>query len=567
MPPRKSARLAQAADEPPAPAPQQQQKRKREDDSDDEESKRMKPDDEAFSPQDNDSEEEFQPRRGRARAQRAQLMKKDDLSVTGAGLQETRSDLLIHRDRKLSYKERVHNAFRDLKLYDRSVAPLPDTTRSHVHALFDPPASIQKKEWHLRRGMKKGKVLISDASRVWILIGKASTTGDDKVTLEVQRKRTKDDQTSVQFTVNAPKHVGFAGSNILQEQVGIYLENFMNNWPHAVPTSQAVRRMIADAALAKAAPSSLELYAPVWNTADGWKMSIKYFDEDSGTNEALKVMRYKGMNLSPALPQIPNHVNFITQLQSEPGRPWKTLDKSTEGGKTTWSSMLPSDLTKSTVWKKNKTSPPKDLGPLKDTEHFLKFLQFKLHGMIAGKEKLRRLVQHYERMYTTTVAKATTKGYVRLGTGLYRLGHDKKKRLFNIWAGGFLQKELGAKRAQIPHVSLRHHDLAWFVPVFEAGNRVFVDTGDAAEVWLATAEMVDDLNEQIRQGLPPPGRCSCTGNMKSDICHPCGKCLRLILCLNRRRNQDGVWVCETCFQQTAQDTPLVKMKVAASTLR
>lgn len=71
--------------------------------------------------------------------------------------------------------------------------------------------------------------------------------------------------------------------------------------------------------------------------------------------------------------------------------------------------------------------------------------------------------------------------------------------------------------------------------------KVFIDTCDIVESYLAAAEAADMVNEAIAAGDPPDTSCFCTDAMKQSEMHPCGNCLEISLCSSLLSTAERRW--------------------------
>ncbi|KAI8156745.1 hypothetical protein K4K49_007611 [Colletotrichum sp. SAR 10_70] len=100
---------------------------------------------------------------------------------------------------------------------------------------------------------------------------------------------------------------------------------------------------------------------------------------------------------------------------------------------------------------------------------------------------------------------------------------------------------------KLPDLIIRSTNRSWGRPAEQAIIQTWLDTGSVAEAWIRGAEIVDELNQAIRDGEPPPNLCNCTPEVADLVCHPCAGCGRIQLCQSLVQSRyDGQRVCGPC---------------------
>lgn len=98
-----------------------------------------------------------------------------------------------------------------------------------------------------------------------------------------------------------------------------------------------------------------------------------------------------------------------------------------------------------------------------------------------------------------------------------------------------------------PKVRINSLSKLRLVPAVDAMTQEWLTTGNIVEALQTLARVSDNVNSAIAAGEPPQNECECSESMSAREMHPCGSCLKQVLCARLRYDMIGVRVCSYCM--------------------
>ncbi|KAK5708912.1 hypothetical protein LTR17_020240 [Elasticomyces elasticus] len=429
---------------------------------------------------------------------------------------------------------------RELKLLEldkRTVEPLLNPERANLSALFDALPESAKKVWTVQRYVRARKGLVVGSVRV------VTTSRGASKQIRLDRAKSKKSE-SWEIPADGLDFEDLA----VVDQISEMLENFMNRWSGPLspfgPLSKAIKMRVT-AALVGALQGTMELTSPWFNGKEMY-LSITYYDPESGTMKT-RQLNHEAPCVASRAPSPPAHIR------------WTRGGTSGASGKTTVGSAVSNETAK---------AKPEWL----EEEKYLRFLKWKLHGVIGTKSQVDRLIRHYERLYRVQAGKG---GSVRVGIAksIVRMSQSYVYCNTQLVPSASTLRELGldsvSRTTQAHNLVVRVHEIdgEWITPVLQAGYTAYVESGDVTQALIATATVADFMNGQIKAGFAPPGECSCTSVTQNEVHHHCSRCFMLVLCSKRQPNAYGSMLCENCLKLDDDTSNLSENRVKAGLTR